>query len=111
MMTDKKRLVSLVKRENKYDNVYRSLELIMADLKALRGKRRVLIKPNLTASVYPYANTDVSAIRAILDFFRKNLDNFNDMEFSIFEGSGSAYYEGITTREVFERFGYPELEK
>ena len=111
MMTDKKRLVSLVKGEDRYDNVYRSLELIMDDLKALRGKRRVLIKPNLTASVNPYANTDVSAIRAILDFFGNNLDNFDDMEFSIFEGSGSAYYEDITTREVFERFGYLELEK
>ncbi len=110
-MKNEKRLVSLVKGEDRYTNVYKSLELIRDDLKALKSKRRILIKPNLTASVNPYANTDVSVMRAMLDFFGKNLENFKDIKFSIFEGSGSAYYEDIATREVFEEFGYLELEK
>jgi uncharacterized protein (DUF362 family) len=110
-MNNGKRLVSLVKGEDRYNNIYKALELIRDDLRVIENKRRILIKPNLTASNNVYANTDVSVIRAILDFFRKNCTDFKEKKFSIFEGSGSAYYEDITTREVFERFGYLELEK
>ncbi|MEK7368175.1 MAG: hypothetical protein AABZ62_00795, partial [Planctomycetota bacterium] len=105
-MNNGKRLVSLVKGEDRYNNIYKAMELIRDDLKVVNNKRLILIKPNLTASTNVYANTDVSVIRAILDFFRKNCADFKEKKFSIFEGSGSAYYEGITTREVFERFGY-----
>lgn len=70
-----------------------------------------MIKPNLTASTNVHANTDVSVIRSLLDFFSRNCADFEKKKFRIFEGSGSAYYANITTREVFERFGYLELEK
>ncbi len=110
-MVREKRLVSLVKGEDRYKNIYKALELIRDDLKVVDNKRRILIKPNLTASANIYANTDVSVMRAILDFFGKNCNDFKEKEFCIFEGSGSAYYENISTREVFEKFGYLKLEK
>jgi len=105
------RLVSLVKGEDRQKNIYRCLELIKADLSPIREKRKILIKPNLTASRNKYANTDKSAVEAILDFLSDFDDNFINKEVTILEGSGSAYYEGVSTEEVFEQSGYYDLMK
>src|SRR3989338_6561794 len=102
------RKVALVKGENRYSNTYNALNLIKPDLEKLKNAKKILIKPNLTASSNEYANTNARTIEAVIDFIN---ENFHGKEISVFEGSGSAYYEHITTRDVFEKFGYAELEK
>ncbi len=106
------KLVSLVKGRDRYKNIYKSLELIKDDLVSFKQKKRILIKPNLTATINrPNANTHLDAVKAVLDFFRNNFPDFNQKEFVIAEGSGSAYYEKSSTQEVFRDFGYENLSK
>jgi len=106
-----KRLVSLVKGEDRYQNVYRALEMIKPDLEPLKQKTNILVKPNLLSTRNPYANTHVVAIQAIIDFIAENCDDFASKNIVIFEGSAGAYYQKSSTREVFARFGYLELEQ
>ncbi|MFH0771407.1 MAG: DUF362 domain-containing protein [Candidatus Omnitrophota bacterium] len=103
--------VSLVKGSDRYDNIKRSLELIKPDLENIRGKRQILIKPNLTATKNALANTDVKTVEAVIDFLLENYKELSAGEFTILEGSGSAFYEKTTTKEVFEKFGYLDLVK
>jgi len=101
--------VSLVKGKNNYENIKQSLNLIKLDLDSVRGKKNILIKPNLTATENKFANTDVKAVEAVIDFLLDNFPELSNSKFTILEGSGSAYYEKITTREVFKKFGYLDL--
>ncbi len=106
-----KRLVSLVKGEDRSGNISRALELIRQDLDVIKDKERILIKPNLLSYQNPAGNTDVEAVRSIVRFLADNYDNFAQKEVIIFEGSSGAFYCGTTTREVFEKFGYTDLER
>ncbi|MCX6357591.1 MAG: DUF362 domain-containing protein [Candidatus Aureabacteria bacterium] len=101
--------VSLVKGDDRRRNVRRALELIQDDLASLRAARRILIKPNLTATGIAHANTHADCVRGVLDFCAGYLNDFNAKRFTILEGSGSAYYEHCSTRDVFTRFGYDDL--
>ncbi len=103
--------VSLIKGPQRYDNIKKALELIKPDLDKIRGKKQILIKPNLTATKNEYANTHVKTVEATLDFLLDNFPELNHSQFSILEGSGSAYYEKTSTKEVFEKFGYFDLIK
>lgn len=98
--------VSLVKGPDRYSNIKRALSLITSDLDSIRGKKNILIKPNLTATKNIFANTDLNAVEAVLDFLLDTFSELRNSRFTILEGSGSAYYEKVTTREVFEKFGY-----
>lgn len=110
-MENQPKKVSLVKGPDRYDNIKRSLELIKPNLENIRGKKRILIKPNLTATKNALANTDVKTVEAVIDFLLENYPELRASEFTILEGSGSAFYENTTTREVFEKFGYLNLAK
>jgi len=103
--------VSLVKGDDRYKNIKKALGLINPDLDRIRGKKKILIKPNLTATKNMLANTDVRAVEAILDYLLEAYEELKGSQFTILEGSGSAYYENVTTEEVYERFGYTELVK
>jgi uncharacterized protein (DUF362 family) len=103
------KLVSLVKGENRELNVVNALNLIKRDLDTIEEKERILIKPNLTSTFNPYANTSVESVKAIIDFLSKNFQT--KKEILIIEGSGGAYLKGLSTSKVFERFGYYRLEK
>lgn len=103
--------VSLVKGPVRYGNIKKALRLIVSDLDKIRDKRNILIKPNLTATKNVFANTDSKAVEAVLDFLLDTFSELHSSQFTIFEGSGSAYYEKRTTREVFKKFGYFELIK
>jgi len=103
--------VSLVRGPKRYDNIGKALDLIKTDLDKIRNKRHILLKPNLTASKNVYANTDVTAVQAVIDYFLDSYSELRHSQFTILEGSGSAYYEKITTKEVFKNFGYFDLVK
>ena len=110
-MNNESKSVSLVKGAERYDNIKKALELVKPSLNKIRGKKNILLKPNLTATKNKYANTDLKAVEAVIDFLLENFGELSKSQFTILEGSGSAYYEKVTTREVFEKFGYLELEK
>ncbi|MDD4953426.1 MAG: DUF362 domain-containing protein [Candidatus Omnitrophica bacterium] len=103
------RKVSLVKGEDRYENIKKALALIGKDLDDIRDKKRILIKPNLTATKNKFANTDVRAVEAVIDFLLDTYSQLTSSQITILEGSGSAYYEKKTTRQVFEDFGYSRL--
>lgn len=103
--------VSLVKGPQRYENIKRALSLIKPDLDKIRNKKQILIKPNLTATKNVYANTDSKAVEAVIDFLLENFDELHNSQITVLEGSGGAYYERVTTKEVFEKFGYFELAK
>jgi len=60
--------VSLVKGDNRYKIVYRSLELIKDEIYSSIGNKKVLIKPNIVLGDCASCVTHVDAIRAVLDF-------------------------------------------
>lgn len=100
------KFVSLVKGDKRYQNIFKAMELINKDLDIIRSRNNILIKPNLTASNNIYANTDKKTLEAIIDFIRiKN----KECRITIAEGSGSAYYEKVLTKDIFQKFGYFEL--
>ncbi len=110
-MSNNPRLVSLVKGQDRYANIKKALSLIAPDLDKIRDKKRILIKPNLTATKNKLANTDVRVVEAIIDFLLENFSELKDSQFTILEGSGSAYYEKSLTQDVYKDFGFLELEK
>lgn len=110
-MSSNLKKVSLIKGPHRYENVKKALNLIKSDLENIRNKKRILIKPNLTAAKNVYANTDVRAVEATIDFLLEHFGELHNSQFTILEGSGSAYYEKVTTRDVFKKFGYFELIK
>ncbi len=106
------KLVSLVNGANRKENIRSALECIMPDLKkALKGKRRILIKPNLVELHAGNANTDVGAVDALIEFLRDNFAGFNEMEITIAEGSAIAFYRGKTTLQTFRNCGFDALER
>jgi len=98
--------VALVKGSSRSQNIQAALSLIREDIKAsLVGKRRVLIKPNLTSLDNIYANTSIETVEAVADF----LNGLEKKEIVVGESSGSAYYAGKSTWDVFRYFGYDKL--
>lgn len=93
--------VALVKGEDRYSNITSALELI-ADQVNLRGKERILIKPNFVSIHHPLAATHVDAVRAVLDFLRQRSDAW------ITIGEGAALGD---TLEGYRHYGYTDLVK
>lgn len=99
--------LAVVKSKDRRLNIYNALNLIKEDLEPVHRKKRILIKPNLTSTHNPYANTSAEVVEEIIDFVAQ----YGDKEFLIADGSGSAHIQGTTTSSVLENFGYYELER
>jgi uncharacterized protein (DUF362 family) len=93
--------VALVKGDDRYRNIARALDLIAGQID-VRGKKRILIKPNFVVTNVPLAMTHVDAVRAVLDFLRSRTDAL------ITIGEGSAVGD---TLDGFRRLGYTDLAK
>jgi len=91
--------VALIKGDDRYDNIKRALERI-SDSIDLRGKERILIKPNFVTVERPLAATHVDAVRAVLDFLKERTAA------RITIGEGAALGD---TLDGYERYGYSEL--
>lgn len=101
--------VSLVRGNNRYLNIYRSLELIQDDLSFFRLARKIIIKPNLTGRATALANTHPSAVCAVIEYINDNFSGIAGREFILLEGSGEAHYGRSRTLDVFKRFGFLAL--
>lgn len=93
--------VGIVQGNNRYDNVLQVLQL-MANQIDLRGKQRLVIKPNFVSTTRQLPSTHVDAVRAVLDFLRQRYDG----RIVLAEGAALANsWEGI------HQLGYDKLLK
>jgi uncharacterized protein (DUF362 family) len=106
-MTNKKK-VSLVKGDDRKENLRKCLELVRQDLEPVKKARNILIKPNLVALKPDFANTHVGAVEAVIEFLRAIVP---ETPITVGESSATAFYRGLPTTKVFEDYDYYRLEK
>lgn len=95
--------VTLIKGNDRRDNIYKSLKLIEDEILGSIRDRRILIKPNFVQTSKQLAATHVDTIRAILDFLKPHYKQ------QILIGESTANKEG--TFAGFKNYGYLALEK
>jgi uncharacterized protein (DUF362 family) len=106
-MTNNKK-VALIHGDNRKDNIKKCLALIQEDLEPIKKAKNILIKPNLVALKPDFANTNVEAIEAVIEFIRAVSPN---TPVTVGESSASAFYRGLPTTKVFEDYDYYRLER
>lgn len=98
-----KPIVALVKSKGHYDGVREALRLIEDKIKEdLKGKRKILVKPNFVSTSRELSATHVDAVRAVLDVISK----YRSGKIIIGEGPASS-----SLRNGLRNFGYLKLEK
>jgi len=100
--------VALIHGDNRKDNIKKCLALIQEDLEPIKKAKNILIKPNLVALKPDFANTNVEAIEAVIEFIRAVSPN---TPVTVGESSASAFYRGLPTTKVFEDYDYYRLER
>jgi uncharacterized protein (DUF362 family) len=105
-MSNKKK-AALIKGDNRKENIKKCLSLIKGDMDSIKNAKNILIKPNLVALKPDFANTNVEAIEAVIEFIR---DMLPDTPITVGESSASAFYNGIPTTDVFRDYDYYRLE-
>jgi uncharacterized protein (DUF362 family) len=107
-MNSSQKKAALVYGENRKENIKNCLALIREDLQNIRSARNILIKPNLVALKPAFANTNVEAIEAVIEFIRTIAPG---TPISVGESSATAFYNKLPTTQVFKDFDYYRLEK
>ena len=82
-------------------SVKKVLDAIKAD-RQLKKQKKIVIKPNLTDTLFPPVTTDVNCIKAIIEYIQSCSPR---AKIIVAEGSG-----GCDTPKAFERLGYVALE-
>jgi uncharacterized protein (DUF362 family) len=96
--------VSLVKGNERRQITYQALKNIEDEvLASVKGKQKILIKPNFVTTSRQLAATHVDAIRGILDFLKPHYKG------RIIVGESTASREG--TFDGYKNYGYLALEK
>ena len=103
-----KKKVALIHGDNRKENIKKCFTLIQEDLQPIKKAKNILIKPNLVALKPDFANTNVEAIEAVIDFVRAVSP---DTPITVGESSASAFYRGLPTTKVFEDYDYYRLER
>jgi uncharacterized protein (DUF362 family) len=94
--------VALTSEETRYKTVLAALRLVEAEIASgIRGKQRIVIKPNFVNVFRSLACTPVATVKAILDIIKQ----YTDQTITIAEGSATSTWGG------FLRFGYLSLKK
>jgi len=94
--------VSLARSGTRYETVTKALNLVRKDVeKSLKGKKRIVVKPNLVSPSNQLCATHVDAVRATLDFLRRLTSS------NILIAEGSAY----NTKSCYKNYGYTTLTK
>ncbi|MBS7614012.1 DUF362 domain-containing protein, partial [Candidatus Bathyarchaeota archaeon] len=93
-------VVAVSRGAGRYETVKKTLELIRDDIaESIKGKRKILIKPNFVSDSIQLAATHVDAVRAILD----TITPLTSGEILIGEGSYGDTFKG------YRNFGYMKL--
>ena len=94
-------VISIVKGSSRYENIAQALDLIEEQIEFdLRGKHKILIKPNLVSTSNQLAATHVDGVRALLDFLLR----FRIKEIIIAEGATIG-----DTFDGYRNYGYLDL--
>ena len=100
---DMKPVVALVESKSHYDGVYEALSLIEKQIReGLKGKRRILVKPNFVSSRRQLSATHVDAVRAVLDVISRYYSG------SIIIGEGPSL---SSLKEALANYGYLNLKR
>lgn len=99
---------ALIHGDNRKENIKKCLVLIREDIEPIKNAKNILIKPNLVALKPDFANTNVEAIEAVIEFIR---DLAPGTPITVGESSATAFYRGLPTTKVFENYDYYRLEK
>ncbi len=94
---------TLIKGNDRRENIYNSLKLIEDEVLAGIEDRQILIKPNFVQTSVPLAATHADAIRGILDFLQPHYKR------QILIGESTPQAEG--TLAGYEHYGYQALLK
>lgn len=95
--------VALIKGNNRYQNVRQALDLIKEDVgEKIKGKKKIVIKPNFVSTEIQLAATHLEAVRAILDFLKP----LTKQKIIIAEGAALG-----STETGFKNFDYYDLAK
>lgn len=95
-------VVSIARENNRYTTVQKALSLISTDVrKSIKGKKKILIKPNFVSDHIQLAATHIDAVRAIIDFILPISSG------KIFVAEASAH----NTFTGYKNFGYLQLKK
>jgi len=98
-----KPIVALVKSKSHYDGVYEALNLIENKIREdIKGKRKILVKPNFVSTSRQLSATHVDAVRAVLDV----ISRYHSGSIIIGEGPSSS-----SLRNGLINFGYLRLQK
>ena len=92
--------VALTKGKNRFDNIYKSLQLLADDID-LKGKNNIFINVNFTSRFDQLGATHVDSVRACLKFLRERYQG----KITITEG-----IKGLT-RSIYDKLDYFGLEK
>ena len=95
--------VSLVKGDDHYEIIYKSLKNIEDEVIKSIGDKTILIKPNMVLANIPACATDPIAVKAILDFLRPHFKK------QILIGESTAAFKDVTTLDLFKQYGYLSL--
>jgi len=95
--------VALVESKGHYEGVYKALNLIESQIReGLKGKRKILVKPNFVSTSRQLSATHVDAVRAVLDV----ISRYHSGSVILGEGPASSSLKyGLTN------FGYLKLQK
>jgi len=95
-------IVSIARENSRYATVQKALSLISEDVKKdIKGKKKILIKPNFVSDHVQLAATHVDAVKAIMDFILP----LTSGKIIIAEGSAHDTFTG------YKNFGYLQLKK
>jgi len=96
-------IVALAESKSHYDGVYECLSLIERQIREdLKGKKKVLVKPNFVSTRRQLSATHVDAVRAVLDVISRHYSG------SIILGEGPA---SSSLRDGLANYGYLDLQK
>jgi uncharacterized protein (DUF362 family) len=94
--------VSLSKADSRTQTVSKALLMIRDDITlSLKGKKHIVIKPNLVVPNNPFAVTNVNTVKATIDFLR----DLTSTTITVVEGSAQ------DTQSAFRNYGYSAITK
>lgn len=100
-MKKEKSKVSLIKGENRKENILKALGLIRQDIFNKAKDKTIVIKPNFVSDSIQLASSHVDAVEAVIDFFQEN----GFMKIVVAEASAH------DTKTAFKNFNYYKLQE
>jgi len=92
--------VSISREKDRYSTVIKALEFIYEDVESsIKGKKKILIKPNFVNDNAPLCATHVDTTRAVIDFIQQ----YSPKEMIIAEGSAQSATRG------YKNYNYLQL--